>query len=294
MKDRKGIILAGGSGTRLFPLTEVTSKQLLPVYDKPLIYYPLTTLMLAGIKEILIITTEKDHENFKYLLGDGEQWGISISYEIQHKPKGIAQALTIAENFISGSNICLILGDNIFFGNDLSNKLDTANKNDNGSTIFLYHVNDPENYGVIKMSESNTPLEIFEKPKNFISNFAVTGLYFYDNEAIEIAKLLKPSSRGELEITDVNRVYLDNKKLTCQILERGFAWLDTGTHDNLLSASDFVATIQKRQGLMISCPEEIALRKKWIDVSQIYKRIDRFKNSSYGKKKKKIIKEIKS
>ena len=294
MSTRKGIILAGGTGTRLFPVTEVISKQLLPVYDKPMIYYPLTTLMLAKIREILIISTKKDINNFKLLLGDGSQWGISLKYAIQTAPNGIAESLIISEKFVGKSDIALVLGDNIFFGSSFSEKLGSECEKNDRASIFLYRVNDPENYGVVKIDKNKKPIDIIEKPKIFISNYAVTGLYFYSNEAIDIAKTLKPSKRGELEITDVNKEYLNQKKLDCNILERGFAWLDTGTHNNLLEASEFVSTIQKRQGLMIACPEEIALRMNWISIETIECRILSLENSSYGLYLKKIINELKN
>ena len=286
---RKGIILAGGSGTRLYPLTEIASKQLLPVYDKPLIYYPLTTLMLANIRQILIITTEKDRSNFETFIGSGKQWGLEISYATQKKPEGIAQSLIIAKDFILDDQIALILGDNIFFGNDLSSRLINESEKFLPASLFLYHVNDPEDYGVMKFDKDQKPIDLIEKPKDYISNYAVTGLYFYDNQAISIAENLKPSSRGELEITDLNRVYLKNNSLSYNILERGFAWLDTGTHQSLLNAGDFVATIQKRQGLMIACPEEIALRKGWIRQEMFKDSIIKYRNSSYGEYLEKII-----
>ena len=250
--------------------------------------------MLAKIREILIISTEKDINNFKLLLGDGSQWGISLKYAIQSSPNGIAESLIISEKFVGKSDIALVLGDNIFFGSSFSEKLGSECKKKDRASIFLYRVNDPENYGVVKIDKNKNPIDIIEKPKIFISNYAVTGLYFYSNEAIDIAKTLKPSKRGELEITDVNKEYLNQKKLDCNILERGFAWLDTGTHNNLLEASEFVSTIQKRQGLMIACPEEIALRMNWISIETIECRILSLENSSYGLYLKKIINELKS
>ena len=289
---RKGIILAGGSGTRLYPLTNITSKQLLPVYDKPLIFYPLTTLMLANIREILIITTEEDRSKFENFIGTGEQWGLDISYAIQKKPEGIAQSLIIAKDFIINDAIALILGDNIFFGNDLSSKLITESEKFLPASLFLYHVNDPENYGVVKFDKNLNPIDVIEKPREYTSNFAVTGLYFYNNDAISIAEKLKPSARGELEITDLNREYLKKNMLNYNILERGFAWLDTGTHDSLLSAGEFVSTIQKRQGLMIACPEEIALRKGWINENSFKSSISKYRKSSYGEYLEKIIQDL--
>ncbi len=286
---RRGIVLAGGTGTRLYPSTKIFSKQLLTIYDKPLIFYPLSTLMLSDIREILIITTPIDHDHFVRLLGDGSNWGISISYEIQEKPNGIAEAILIGEKFIRNESCSLILGDNIFFGQNFSNKLINAASKNSGATVFSYHVNDPENYGVVKINKNNIAEKIVEKPKSFISNFAITGLYFYDNNAVDYAKSLKPSDRGELEITDLNNCYLQNGTLNVEFLGRGYAWLDTGTHENMLSASNFVSTVQKRQGLMISCLEEIALLKGWIDKEDLEKQILLLKNSSYGDYLTKIL-----
>ncbi len=286
---RKGIVLAGGTGTRLYPSTKIFSKQLLPIYDKPLIFYPLSTLMLSDVREILIITTPNDHDHFVKLLGDGSNWGISISYEIQKKPNGIAESILIGEKFINNESCSLILGDNIFFGQNFSNRLINAASKNSGATVFSYHVNDPENYGVVKIDKNNIAEEIVEKPKSFISNFAITGLYFYDNNAVDYAKSLKPSERGELEITDLNNCYLRNGTLNVEFLGRGYAWLDTGTHENMLSASNFVSTVQKRQGLMISCLEEIALMKGWIGKEDVEKQILLLKNSSYGDYLSKIL-----
>ena len=278
----KGILLAGGSGTRLKPASLAISKQLIPVYDKPMIYYPLATLMLAEIKDIMLITTKLDIERFKSLLGDGSQWGISITYKTQDRPNGIAEAFLLAEDFLEKNKVALILGDNIFYGNELSRDLMQA-KSYEGATIFTSQVSDPERYGIVEFDKNDNPIFLTEKPKYPKSNYAITGLYFYDNNVIEIAKSLKPSERGELEITDVNKIYLKKKRLNVQKFGRGHAWLDTGTHESLLDASQFVATIENRQGLKISCPEEIAYRKNFIDIDQLKKLADNLKNTNYGK-----------
>ncbi len=288
---RKGIILAGGSGTRLYPATRVISKQLLPVYDKPMIYYPLSTLMLTGIKDILIISTPHDIDHYKNLLDDGNDLGINISYEIQPKPEGLAQAFIIAEDFIDQCPSCLILGDNIFYGNNFAQLLSQANKNENGATIFTYSVDDPERYGVAEKDEYGNVLSLEEKPKNPKSNFAITGIYFYDKHVCDKARSLKPSDRGEFEITDLNKKYLEEGILKTITLGRGFAWLDTGTHDSLLDASHFVSTLEKRQGLKIACPEEIAYRNGWISVAKFEKIAQSLSKSGYGKYMLNILKE---
>ena len=283
MKNRKGIVLAGGSGTRLYPITNSISKQLLPVYDKPMIYYPITTLMLAGIRDILIISTPNDLGLFKDMLGDGSQWGLEFNYESQASPDGIAQALIIAENFLNSENSALVLGDNIFFGASMPKRLESAGKSDEGAKVFAYHVHDPERYGVVEFNNENKVLSLEEKPDFPKSNYVVTGLYFYDSEASEVAKSLKPSSRGELEITDLNNWYLKNKSLEVEVLGRGLAWLDTGTHESLHEAGSFIESIQKRQGLMVACPEEIAFKKGWIDANSLEKLAQPLLKSSYGK-----------
>jgi len=288
---RKGIILAGGSGTRLYPVTHVISKQLLPVYDKPMIYYPLTTLMLAGIREILIISTPQDLPMFKLLLGDGSQWGIQLEYKIQPSPDGLAQAFIIGEDFIGQDSVTLILGDNIFYGHDLEKLLIGASNLEQDATIFTYHVNDPERYGVAEFDSKMQVKSLEEKPTKPKSKYAVTGLYFYDNDVVALAKSLKPSVRGELEITDLNRLYLNEGRLYATMMDRGYAWLDTGTHDSLLEAGQFIATIENRQGLKVACPEEIAFRKKWISRSNLEVLARPLLKNQYGQYLNQIINE---
>ena len=280
---RKGIILAGGAGTRLHPATLAFCKQLLPIYDKPMIYYPLATLMLAGICEILIISTPQDTPRFEQLLGDGSQWGLILQYAVQPSPDGLAQAFLIGEQFLNGAPSALVLGDNIFYGHDFQNLLKDAREQEHGSTVFAYHVQDPERYGVAEFDAAGKVLSLEEKPAVPKSNYAVTGLYFYDSQAVELAKSLKPSKRGELEITDLNTLYLEQGQLNVQLMGRGYAWLDTGTHDSLLEAGQFIATLEQRQGLKVACPEEIAFRAGWIDAAQVEKLAQPLLKNGYGK-----------
>ena len=288
---RKGIILAGGSGTRLHPATLSVSKQLLPVYDKPMIYYPLSTLLLAGIRDILIISTPQDTPRFEQLLGDGSQWGLSLSYAVQPSPDGLAQAFTIGEAFIGNDTSALVLGDNIFYGHDFQSLLLSAGQRDTGASVFAYHVNDPERYGVAEFNEAGRVLSLEEKPKKPRSNYAVTGLYFYDNQVVDLARTLKPSARGELEITDLNNLYLQQAQLHVEIMGRGYAWLDTGTHDSLLDASQYIATMERRQGLKVACPEEICFRAGWIDAEQLERLAQPLLKNGYGQYLRNLLRE---